>query len=114
MEASNGKAQSSPGKWLGLWVLFACFHGCLMALDWHLRIPTPGVQPMPGGLPGSLDRTLSAASLVLLGFAVYCLMPRSWPSWVRAILAVIQVVVALAILIGARLLYVLHNGIDTL
>lgn len=69
---------------------------------------------MPGGTPESLDGILAVASIPLLGFATYVVLPRAWPAWARIILAVLQAIVALAILFGVRLFYVLHFGIDTL
>jgi len=82
-----------------------------MVIDWTLR---PPATPMVGGIPDAFLMTIQWISLGLFCTALCVWMPRSWPLWVRALLALAQTVGAFFLLIFAWLYYVLSNGIDTL
>lgn len=96
------------------WIAFFVFHGVLMIIDWNLTDFSTRIQPKPGGIPESLDVFLVLFSIAALGIAALFHQPRSWSWWIKVPLSLLQVFLALAIIIVARLLYVLGAGIDTL
>ena len=85
-----------------------------MSIDWLLRDPTQGAHPMAGGIPIGLATTLQWSSLALFAIAIFLLMPRTWATWIRVLLAIVQAALAFIFMIAGWLYYVLSNGIDTL
>jgi len=69
---------------------------------------------MHGGIPEVLTGIFQCGSIGLLGIAVYLAMPRRWAIWVRAMLTLLQMVVAAVLMCFGWFVYVLQNGIDTL
>jgi uncharacterized membrane protein YidH (DUF202 family) len=100
--------------WIGAWLTFLAFHVTLMTIDWHLRDHRALTQPMPGGVSEPLDAILTLCSFLLLGAAAYSASPRTWPTWKRLSLTLVQEAFALALFVFARGYYILTNGIDTL
>jgi hypothetical protein len=93
---------------------YILLHLGLMVVDWQLRDPTQNTQPMPGGIPDALLSTLLWGSLGIWTLAIFFVMPRTWAVWVRVLLALLQGGLALVLMVGGWLHYVIYWGIDTL
>ena len=98
-------------RWGAVWFVFAAVHMTCMAVDWELR---PKGSPMTGGLPEAVVTSIQWGSLGLLLVALFFWMPRSWPNWLKALLTIVQAVLAFFLMIGAWLYYVIENGIDAI
>ena len=110
-ESSKLPSEFSPWRWGATILAFPAFQAVLMAIDWLLRDST---RPMVGGIHDTFMMTIQWGSLGLFFIALCMWMPRSWPLWGRALLAIVQTVVAFFLLVFSWLYYILSNGIDTL